>query len=358
MPRIIGGSPADRNEYPYAQVSLQTSEGHSCGGSVVSSDILLTAAHCHPNPNDIVVVGSYDDINNVIFTSIDSKEFLIEEIVSHPSFEEETYGYDIMLVKVRGDMRPWTNPVRINEEAEIPTLSDTLITVGWGATSVDVLDGVESVSSYPDALQEVNLTYIENTRCEQEFMKSSTEASSPTMDFNLIKDDMMCTYDKGKTACYGDSGGPLLQIRSTGKDPSQDTIQVGVISWSVDCSGNFPTVFHRTSFTFEWIRDMICQLSMSPPDYLACMVGNATSSPSIPTLDTPPSASPIAKTDPPIQSPPSLTPMMGLPPVVIEDAEGPTQGPMPSSTGSNCYNPIVRGFLAFLSFMGTFCALH
>ncbi|CAN8009453.1 unnamed protein product [Ixodes pacificus] len=45
-PRIVGGRPAEAREFPWI-VSIQRSPNfHSCGGSIISADVILTAAHC------------------------------------------------------------------------------------------------------------------------------------------------------------------------------------------------------------------------------------------------------------------------------------------------------------------------
>lgn len=43
--RIVGGTDASPGEASY-QVSLQINQKHSCGGSILSNDWILTAAHC------------------------------------------------------------------------------------------------------------------------------------------------------------------------------------------------------------------------------------------------------------------------------------------------------------------------
>ena len=46
IPRIIGGENAAKYRYPY-MVSLTTERGsHICGGSLITPDVVLTAAHC------------------------------------------------------------------------------------------------------------------------------------------------------------------------------------------------------------------------------------------------------------------------------------------------------------------------
>jgi secreted trypsin-like serine protease len=43
--RIVGGQDAKPNEFPW-QISLQYGGSHVCGGSVLDSGLVITAAHC------------------------------------------------------------------------------------------------------------------------------------------------------------------------------------------------------------------------------------------------------------------------------------------------------------------------
>lgn len=43
--RVIGGSDAQEGQFPY-QVSLRVGGLHVCGGTIISSHFILTAAHC------------------------------------------------------------------------------------------------------------------------------------------------------------------------------------------------------------------------------------------------------------------------------------------------------------------------
>lgn len=43
--KVIGGDSVNIAQFPY-QVSVQVLEFHACGGSIISKQYILTAAHC------------------------------------------------------------------------------------------------------------------------------------------------------------------------------------------------------------------------------------------------------------------------------------------------------------------------
>jgi secreted trypsin-like serine protease len=88
--RIVSGQDAPRTRYPYI-VSLRsaTTGRHACGGSLIASDIVLTAAHC--DSSDRVWIGAYSQ-NDVL---AGQEEIEIQQQIQHPlrqTINEKDHG--------------------------------------------------------------------------------------------------------------------------------------------------------------------------------------------------------------------------------------------------------------------------
>ena len=106
--RIVGGDIVNpRDSYPWF-VRLTDREGRwaGCGGTLVTSEYVLTAAHCvFPNTNwkasgSAVQIGSvcpYERNN----CGVDKEEINVEKIIAHEDFEGGGNNYDFALVKLQ-----------------------------------------------------------------------------------------------------------------------------------------------------------------------------------------------------------------------------------------------------------------
>jgi hypothetical protein len=146
-------------------------------------------------------------------------------------------------------------PVRLNDNPNVPQPSQELSVLGWGALNIS--NPYRPV--YADKLQIAQLNYITNDKCE------STRVRGKSLYKGEIFPEMLCATYEGRDACKGDSGGPLISVGSReGLD-----VQVGIVSWGRGCA-IYPGVYSRISFGYQWIRTQACWFSRNPPAYMAC----------------------------------------------------------------------------------------
>ncbi|XP_063602613.1 transmembrane protease serine 9-like [Penaeus indicus] len=253
--RIVGGVETEVNEYPW-MVSLVNGNGyyHFCGGSIISSQWVVTAAHCAAvmSTSDYVLVGDHN-----LYSSSDanSQWMQIAEIVSHPSYDSNTLDNDIALIRLTTEIQfPSDNkiaPVCLPTAGEMYDNVDATIT-GWGAQ--------QEGGSTSGTLFEVTVPTMTNTECNNKYGGS-------------ITDNMICAGipEGGKDSCQGDSGGPMV-VEENGKWKL-----VGVVSWGNGCARpDRPGVYARVTQYLQWISDSTTGV---------CVDGNAPAPTNAPTPD-------------------------------------------------------------------------
>lgn len=206
-----------------------------CGGSLITRDVILTAAHCQGPPFD-VVVGRHD------LQDRDGEEISIIQQVPHPKYNERTTDNDFMLVYLSGAVNANVDLVKLNDDPSVPEVGDLVTVLGWGDT--DIRDHVFTSS---DVLLKVEVNCISNDDCEDSKYQSDTYQGQ-------ISQNMLCAKSNGQDSCQGDSGGPLV-IQKDG-----DAVLIGVVSWGIGCaSRHFPGVYARVSKAHEWIKEGVCK---------------------------------------------------------------------------------------------------
>jgi len=267
--RIINGEAAPEFRYPYA-ASIQhiaLNYQHMCGGSLISPNMVLTAAHCIDDEDLMsITIGRYD-LDSA--SDFEYENFNVLETIIHPEYMEGYIDYDIALVVLDEDSDyPY---VRLNDEESVPEGEEELIVMGWGD-----IDHRESELVTSDIMRESTVTYWNNTECEKStgytFLEDGTVGLASYEE--LVTPTMLCARDiEGfvSDACQGDSGGPLVK---TGSDSSTD-VQVGVVSWGFGCANpDFPGVYARVSAYYHgFLKPNICGHSQLPPSYLNCPSG-------------------------------------------------------------------------------------
>lgn len=172
---IVGGQPATET-YSF-MASVQNSNGHFCGGSLIKPNWVVTAAHCADlNPSQ-VRVGTQTWNSGGSVARVVSK-------TNHPTWNG-TNG-DIALLKL--DQNLSQQPITIAASGGAQGTPTRLI--GWGSTTGERGDR-------PTQLMQVDLKVV----------------SGCTNQFNSQYELCLGDDNPQTSACYGDSGGPsIIQV--------------------------------------------------------------------------------------------------------------------------------------------------
>lgn len=254
--RIINGEDVQSLLYPW-MVSIHFKSGsiftHGCGGSLINSTWVLTAAHCvksgsiNETPETTKV---YANFLRQSETSSD-QAIAVKQIVIHPDWDEIKFHHDLALLELE---TPITNitPLALNSSSHTSYLPENGTVTGWGYTRQ------RSPSSQPDVLQQVSLPLVDNATCQTAYSQFSGIA---------ITEDQLCAgfVTGGKDACQNDSGGPLFV------QYGHKWVQVGIVSF-----GNFPDstdycagkdsygVYTRLSQYHDYIRSVVGEIDTLP----------------------------------------------------------------------------------------------
>ncbi|CAH1797561.1 unnamed protein product [Owenia fusiformis] len=231
---IVGGKEAQVGRWPW-MADMYVNGRHSCGGSILNANWILTAAHCvaRQNPAYLKIRVGWHDQNR---RTQNGFEHNVRRIVSHPQ-----YG-SINAVGIKNDndiaLLQLATPINFqNEHVNTVCLpqrneqfSGNCVATGWGMTM-----GTGDQTK----LREVTVPVHTTSTCNRYWPGS-------------ISDRQICMGTvpptTTKTACMGDSGGPLV-CKKSGR-----WVQAGVTSWGSRQCRDKPAVYTRTSQYLDWIN--------------------------------------------------------------------------------------------------------
>ncbi|XP_035238445.1 elastase 2 like [Anguilla anguilla] len=234
--RVVGGVDAIPNSWPW-QISLQyTSNGnwyHTCGGTLISSDWVLTAAHCISSSKTYrVELGKH----NLKETEAASVTIPAGKIIVHEKWNPFFIRNDIALIKLEtpvtvGDA---IMPACLPEAGFILPHNEACYVTGWGR--------LYTGGPIADILQQALLPVVDFATCTR-----------PDWWGSQVKDTMVCAGGDGVVSgCNGDSGGPL---NCQSADGSWEVH--GIVSFGSGLKCNLakkPTVFTQVSSYIDWIN--------------------------------------------------------------------------------------------------------
>ncbi|CAH2296345.1 granzyme A [Pelobates cultripes] len=229
---IIGGKKANPHSRPYMAFLIGKKY---CGGTLIKTNWVLTAAHCQFDSKSVVILGAQYWKEN----ESEQQRFSVSKTVPHPDYQSCTRSNDIQLIQLKGNakLNKFVSVFQLPKSTEDVKISTVCDTAGWGVTKANT-----KVPS--DYLRETNLTIVDRNQCHKIYSKLKPK--------EIITDDMLCTKPLKKQkddTCTGDSGGPLIcnnELR-------------GIVSFgSKKCSPKIPGVYTRlTSQYVKWIQTTI-----------------------------------------------------------------------------------------------------
>ncbi|XP_062979196.1 chymotrypsin-like elastase family member 1 [Elgaria multicarinata webbii] len=238
--RVVGGYEARKHGWP-SQISLQYYANggwyHTCGGTLVKQNWVMTAAHCvDRNMNFRVVLGDHD-----IYQYEGPEQVIsVGRIFVHEYWNSNNVagGYDIALLRLSqsATLNTYVQLGALPPSGQILANNYPCYISGWGMTRTN--------GQLASVLQEAYLPVVDYATC-----------SNPSYWGSTVKNTMVCAGGDGtRSGCQGDSGGPLHCLVN-GK------YYVHGVTSFVSSSGcnvyRKPTVFTRVSAYISWINNII-----------------------------------------------------------------------------------------------------
>lgn len=133
--RIVGGWNAALGQFPH-QVAIRLANGnYHCGGSILSQNYILSAAHCFSrytlNPANIrVAVGTIRRVNDGVVYSVSA-------ILNHPQYDAQSFFNNIAILRTATPILFNSANIRAINLPTRPAADGLPLAVsGWGQTGV------------------------------------------------------------------------------------------------------------------------------------------------------------------------------------------------------------------------------
>ncbi len=218
---IVGGVISTIEAVPW-QVAVMTPRFQQyCGGSIISANWIVTAAHCQVSVGDQIGAGSAK--LSTIRTAGQVRS--VAQVITASGFSDPSTGRDIALLRLSTPLNLDGVKTRAIAYAKATDTAlyntGTLATVsGWGTLS--------SGGSSPNTVRRVDVR-----------VSSAADVRSA---YGNVSSDQFGGAAPGKDSCQGDSGGPFI-VRN-GSTP----VLTGIVSYGNGCAlAGFPGMYSRVA---------------------------------------------------------------------------------------------------------------
>ncbi|XP_012883178.1 PREDICTED: LOW QUALITY PROTEIN: kallikrein-8 [Dipodomys ordii] len=222
--KILEGQECKPHSQPW-QAGLFQGQRLICGGVLVGTNWVLTAAHCK-KMKYTVRLGDH----SLQSRNEGEQEMYVARSIQHPCYNNsnpEDHSHDLMLIRLRkqADLGPTVKPIDLayhcTHQGQKCTIS------GWGTVT-------SPQENFPDTLNCANVEIFSQKKCEEAYP-------------GKINDGMVCAGNSnGADTCQGDSGGPLVC----------GGVLQGITSWGSDPCGRpeRPGVYTNLCRYHDWMK--------------------------------------------------------------------------------------------------------
>ncbi|XP_040570873.2 proclotting enzyme [Lepeophtheirus salmonis] len=209
---------------------------HHCGGTFISNQYILTAAHCVERYDPSELIARLAEFNLSLRNETPSFDVQITEIIIHERYQDYTYQNDIAIIKLIRLVKysETINHICLPPRNKFFTGQEALA-IGWGQQYFG--------GPFSDVLLQVKVNVWAQEPCTRNYARKNRN----------ITREMLCAGNGGRDSCGGDSGGPLNCLNEKGVWEL-----CGVISFGFRCAlTEYPGVYVRVTQYIDWISQKI-----------------------------------------------------------------------------------------------------
>ncbi|CAG5074118.1 Similar to PPAF2: Phenoloxidase-activating factor 2 (Holotrichia diomphalia) [Cotesia congregata] len=240
MTKKINGQ-SQVGEHPW-QAAILTSNGdgnykYKGAGALIHKKHVITVVQ-NVETGDVIRLGEWDLLSNQEICS--QQDYQAKKIIKHPGFNTDTMENNIALIILDRNVPLATSPHISTAclSSSTPSFGSRCWIAGWGGCQ-------QLTPGTTKRLRDVNIPIVNRWACQQSIQNFLTETYE-------LPESIFCAGEGKMDSCMIDGGAPLVCESASGRMEV-----VGLVSASVGCQQNVPSLFTDVSKFTSWIHKQV-----------------------------------------------------------------------------------------------------